>query len=100
MYLGRLVEEGPTGAVFARPAHPYTLALLTATPKPDPTRRRAEVELKGENPSLAQRPEGCEFHPRCPFAQPRCRAEAPELREVAPDHLARCHFPFPSDRQE
>jgi peptide/nickel transport system ATP-binding protein len=96
MYLGRLVEEGPTAAVFARPAHPYTLALLAATPKPDPTRRRTEVELRGEIPSLAQRPAGCEFHPRCPFAQPRCRSEAPALREVAEGQLARCHFPFPT----
>ncbi len=92
MYLGRLVEEGPTAAVFSRPAHPYTLALLAATPKPDPTRRRVEVELEGEIPSLAQRPSGCEFHPRCPFAQPRCRSDAPELREVAERHFARCHF--------
>jgi oligopeptide/dipeptide ABC transporter ATP-binding protein len=96
MYLGRLVEEGPTAAVFTRPAHPYTLALLAATPQPDPTRRRVEVELKGEIPSLAQRPQGCEFHPRCPFAQPRCRAEAPALREVCQGRLARCHFPFPA----
>ena len=95
MYLGRLVEQGPTAAVFARPAHPYTLALLAATPKPDPALRRAEVELKGEIPSLANRPKACEFHPRCPFAQPRCRTEAPTLREVAPGQLAACHFPFP-----
>jgi peptide/nickel transport system ATP-binding protein len=96
MYLGRLVEQGPTAAVFARPAHPYTLALLAATPKPDPALRRAEVELKGEIPSLANRPRGCEFHTRCPFAQARCRAEAPTLREVAPGQLASCHFPFPT----
>jgi oligopeptide/dipeptide ABC transporter ATP-binding protein len=96
MYLGRFVEEGPTAAVFARPAHPYTLALLAATPRPDPALRRAEVELKGEIPSLANRPKACEFHPRCPFAQARCRAEAPELREVAPGQRARCHFPFPA----
>ena len=95
MYLGRLVEVGPTAPVFARPAHPYTLALLAATPKPDPTLRRTEVELKGEIPSLANRPQGCEFHPRCPFAQPRCRAEAPALRELAPGQWASCHFPFP-----
>jgi peptide/nickel transport system ATP-binding protein len=95
MYLGRLVEQGPTAAVFARPAHPYTLALLAASPKPDPALRRAEVELKGEIPSLANRPKACEFHSRCPFAQARCRAEAPTLREVAPGQLARCHFPFP-----
>ena len=96
MYLGRFVEEGPTAAVFARPAHPYTLALLAATPRPDPALRRAEVELKGEIPSLANRPAACEFHPRCPFAQARCRAEAPELREVAPGQRVRCHFPFPT----
>jgi oligopeptide/dipeptide ABC transporter ATP-binding protein len=96
MYLGRFVEEGSTAAVFARPAHPYTLALLAATPRPDPALRRAEVELKGEIPSLANRPKACEFHPRCPFAQARCRAEAPELREVAPGQRARCHFPFPA----
>jgi oligopeptide/dipeptide ABC transporter ATP-binding protein len=96
MYLGRLVEQGPTAAVFSRPAHPYTLALLTATPKPDPALRRAEVELKGEIPSLANRPPACEFHTRCPFAQARCRAEAPTLREVAPGQFARCHFPFPT----
>jgi oligopeptide/dipeptide ABC transporter ATP-binding protein len=94
MYLGRLVEIGPTALVFARPAHPYTLALLAATPKPDPALRRTEVELVGEIPSLANRPQGCEFHPRCPFAQPRCRAEAPALRELAPGHWASCHFPF------
>jgi len=98
MYLGRFVEEGPTEKVFARPAHPYTLALLAATPRPDPALRRAEVELKGEIPSLAQRPEACEFHTRCPFVQPRCRAEAPQLREVAPGHLARCHFPWVGSR--
>ena len=94
MYLGRLVELGPTGAVFARPAHPYTLGLLEATPKPDPTRRRTELELKGEIPSLANRPRGCEFHTRCPFAQRRCRTEAPALRELAPGHWASCHFPL------
>jgi peptide/nickel transport system ATP-binding protein len=96
MYLGRLVERGPTAAVFTRPAHPYTLGLLAATPRPDPTRRRTELELKGEIPSLAHRPAGCEFHTRCPFAKPRCLAEAPSLRELAPGHFASCHFPFPT----
>ena len=84
MYLGRLVEVGPTALIFARPAHPYTRALLAATPRPDPAPRRTEVELKGEIPSLANRPKACEFHTRCPFAQPRCLAEAPALRELAP----------------
>ena len=94
MYLGRLVERGPTAVVFARPAHPYTLALRAATPKPDPALRRTELELKGEIPSLANRPRGCEFHTRCPFAQPRCLIEPPALRELAPGHFASCHFPF------
>ena len=95
MYLGRLVEVGPTALIFARPAHPYTHALLAATPRPDPALRRTEVEFVGEVPSLANRPQGCEFHPRCPFAQARCRAEAPTLRELTPGHRASCHFPFP-----
>jgi oligopeptide/dipeptide ABC transporter ATP-binding protein len=94
MYLGRFVEEGPTAAVFARPAHPYTAALIEATPKPDPTARRAEVELKGEIPSLRSRPQGCEFHTRCPFARPRCLSEAPALGELGRDRRVRCHFPL------
>jgi oligopeptide/dipeptide ABC transporter ATP-binding protein len=94
MYLGRFVEEGPTAAVFARPAHPYTAALIEATPKPDPAARRAEVELKGEIPSLRSRPQGCEFHTRCPFARPRCLSEAPALGELGRDRRVRCHFPL------
>ena len=96
MYLGRIIEEGPTDAVFARPAHPYTLMLLSAVPRPDPDVPRSDLPLAGEVPSLRQRPPGCEFHPRCPFAQPRCRVEAPAATEVAPGRRARCHFPFPS----
>ncbi|MSP48720.1 MAG: ABC transporter ATP-binding protein, partial [Alphaproteobacteria bacterium] len=65
MYLGRLVEQGPTRTVFARPAHPYTQALVAAVPQPDPDKRRTELELKGEIPSLRRRPAGCEFHTRC-----------------------------------
>ena len=95
MYLGRLVETGDTDGIFARPAHPYTLGLLAAVPEPDPDRRRDKLELEGEIPSLMSRPAGCEFHTRCPFAQPRCRAEAPVLRLVAPGRMASCHFPFP-----
>ena len=94
MYLGRLVETGPTDAVFANPTHPYTHALLAAQPQPDPDRRRLTVELSGEVPSLRNRPPACEFHTRCPFAQSRCREEAPRLREVAPGRLVRCHFPL------
>ena len=98
MYLGRLVETGPTDQIFAMPAHPYTHGLLAAQPHPDPDRRRMRAELSGEVPSLRQRPPGCEFHTRCPFAQPVCRVEAPVLREVAPDRMVRCHFPWPDAR--
>ena len=73
MYLGRFVEEGTTEAVFDQPRHPYTLALLSASPEPDPDARLSAVELTGEVPSLLHRPPGlCEFHTRCPFAKARC----------------------------
>ncbi len=96
MYLGRFVELGTTAEIFKRPAHPYTLGLLAAVPEPDPDKRRDKLELQGEIPSLRNRPQGCEFHTRCPFAVDRCRAEAPDYKEVAPGHFASCHFPFPS----
>jgi peptide/nickel transport system ATP-binding protein len=94
MYLGRLVEQGPTREVFARPAHPYTHGLLAAVPQPDPDRRRDDVELTGEIPSLRTRPAGCEFHTRCPFVAAQCRTEAPGLATVAPGRRVRCHFPL------
>lgn len=95
MYLGRFVEQGMTKEIFERPAHPYTLGLLAAVPEPDPDKRRDKLELQGEIPSLMRRPSGCEFHTRCPFAQPKCREVAPAYEEVAPGHWASCHFPFP-----
>jgi peptide/nickel transport system ATP-binding protein len=95
MYLGRFVEHGQTEDIFRHSAHPYTRALLAAVPQPDPDLRREIVKLEGEIPSLANRPSGCEFHTRCPFAQPRCRAEVPAQVEVAPGHGHRCHFPLP-----
>jgi oligopeptide/dipeptide ABC transporter ATP-binding protein len=94
MYLGRLVEQGPTREVFRRPAHPYTHGLLAAVPQPDPDRRRGDVELKGEIPSLRIRPAGCEFHTRCAFAAARCRVEPPDLTTIAAGRLVRCHFPL------
>ena len=94
MYMGRIVERGPTVRIYTRPAHPYTAALLAAQPVPDPDRPQGFTGLKGEVPSLRQRPSGCEFRTRCPFAQERCAVEAPALREVAGGGEARCHFPL------
>jgi oligopeptide/dipeptide ABC transporter ATP-binding protein len=94
MYLGRFVEEGPTEAIFAHPRHPYTLALLSANPEPDPDAVLDALELEGEVPSLLERPGGCEFHPRCPFAQARCRAEAPQPVAAGQGHSLTCHFPL------
>ncbi len=88
MYLGRLVETGETGRVFSAPAHPYTAALLSASPEPDPQRARDRIALPAEVPSLLSRPPGCEFHTRCPWARPRCASEAPPPNDVA------CHYPL------
>jgi len=94
MYMGRFLEHGPTQQIFARAAHPYTHGLLAAQPRPDPDKRRDNVELQGEVPSLARRPAGCEFHTRCPRARDLCRAVRPERQTVTPDHSHRCHFPL------
>ena len=94
MYLGRFVEEGRTDDIFSDPKHPYTLALLAANPEPDPDAQLARIELKGEPPSLIQRPEACEFHPRCPFVRDNCKTgEPPSWQASAPNHLHRCHWP-------
>ena len=92
MYLGRLVETGPTTQVFAAPRHPYTASLLAADPKPDPRQRRADLAIKGEIPSILRRPLGCEFHTRCPMAQGQCLTKVPQLTEKQPGHWARCHL--------
>jgi len=91
MYAGQIVESAPTGAIFTTPRHPYTEALLSAVPKPDPRLKTPRVLLEGEVADTAHPPSGCYFHPRCPFAVDACRAEAPALREIAPDHTVRCH---------
>ena len=90
MYLGRVAEHGPAAAVLGQPRHPYTQALLAATPSLDPA-RRAPVPLAGEMPSPVAPPSGCAFAARCPRAEPVCRAERPALRAVA-GRLASCHF--------
>jgi oligopeptide transport system ATP-binding protein len=97
MYLGQIVEEAETRALFRRPAHPYTTALLSTNAAVDPMKRQRRIVLQGEIPSAVNPPSGCRFHTRCPVAQPRCSAEAPELREIEPGRSVRCHFPFSAD---
>ncbi len=92
MYLGRIVELGPTAEVLARPQHPYTRALISVVPVPNPRRRRQRFILQGEIPNPTDIPPGCRFHPRCPCAVPECRETDPQLRPVAPDHEVACIF--------
>lgn len=94
MYLGKLVEVCETEELFEHPVHPYTAALLSAAPMPDPRRKRERIVLTGEVPSPANPPSGCRFHPRCPRMQQVCREQEPELLEIAPGHWAACHFPL------
>ena len=91
MYLGRVVESGPTPELYGAPNHPYTQALLKEVGKVEPV-KRTFVPIKGEIPSPLAPPSGCHFHPRCPHAMPKCRTTAPALREIAPGRLSACHL--------
>lgn len=96
MHLGQIVERAPRAALFRAPRHPYTAALLSAIPIPDPARekKRTRILLKGETPNPAAKPAGCSFHTRCPRATEICRGLDPPLRPMATDHLAACHHPL------
>ena len=92
MYLGRIVETAAARQLYSTPKHPYTEALLSAVPIPDPTVKRKRIRLKGEVPSPINPPPGCHFHTRCPLAKDICSKEVPPLKESAPGHLVACHF--------
>jgi peptide/nickel transport system ATP-binding protein len=92
MYVGKLVETAATSDLFNAPKHPYTEALLSAVPKPNPRMKSKRIMLQGDVADPANPPSGCYFHPRCQYAQARCSSELPALREVTPGHFVACHF--------
>ncbi|MBX9666586.1 MAG: dipeptide ABC transporter ATP-binding protein [Candidatus Obscuribacterales bacterium] len=93
MYLGKIAELGDCGEVYRNPLHPYSKALISAAPVPDPDfDRKDRILLAGDLPSPANPPSGCRFHTRCPIARERCSKEEPQLREITPEHFSACHF--------
>ena len=92
MYLGEIAEIADVGEFYSNPLHPYTIALLSANPSPDPGKRRKAIILKGDVPSPISPPPGCRFHTRCPVAEDICRTEWPEPKELSNGHMVRCHL--------
>jgi peptide/nickel transport system ATP-binding protein len=92
MYVGKIVEVAATQELFQHPLHPYTEALISAVPKPDPQARRQRILLAGDVANSANPPSGCYFHPRCRYAQEICKTDEPAMREVLPQHFVTCHF--------
>ena len=92
MYLGRIVEIGPTREIFENPQHPYTQALLSSVPSPDPTRKKKHIPLTGDVPSPINPPAGCHFHDRCAVAEPRCKEAYPGFVPLGHEHEAACHL--------
>jgi len=92
MHLGKVVELAPTETMFSRPLHPYTEALMSAVPQPDPERKKDRIILEGEVPNPANPPSGCHFHPRCAYRTDKCVQQVPELREVEGGHFSACHY--------
>ncbi|MEJ8543700.1 dipeptide ABC transporter ATP-binding protein [Brevibacillus borstelensis] len=99
MYLGKIVEMAERDELFANPRHPYTEALLSAVPIPDPTQRKERIVLQGDLPNPANPPSGCHFHTRCPYVQDVCRQTAPTLTEGHGGHFVSCHFPLGQSRE-
>jgi len=92
MYLGRMMEYGPVEDVVSKPIHPYTTALVSNVPVPDPTIKRDRIAVKGETPSALEMPSGCRFHPRCPHAEQICKTKEPEFLQVEDNRYSACHF--------
>ncbi|GAH45659.1 unnamed protein product, partial [marine sediment metagenome] len=92
MYVGKIVEVAETEELFLNPRHPYTEALMSAVPKPDPRLKMERIILSGEVANPANPPSGCYFHPRCRYSKDLCKKENPQLKEISPEHYVACHF--------
>ncbi len=95
MYLGKIMEMAPVDQIYSRPRHPYTEALLSAVPMPDPRSTKKRIPLSGDVPSPIHPPSGCVFHPRCRYRRADCDAHPPEFTEIQPGHFLSCHYPLP-----